>query len=116
MNAVNLIGRITATPELKASKTGKAYVQCTIAVQCSRDETLFVDGTAFDKTAETMAKYLHKGSLIGVSGRLVGKKWTDKDGNRREKISVGIDRFTFAESEKKKSEPTVEDEDEDEEN
>lgn len=112
MNAVNLIGRLTATPELKATKTGKAYVQCTIAVQTSKDETLFVDGAAFDKTAETMAKYLHKGSLIGVSGRLVGKKWTDKDGNRREKISVGIDRFTFAEGAKKKSDQDVEVEDE----
>ena len=112
MNAVNLIGRLTATPELKESKTGKNYVQCTIAVQCSRDDTLFVDGTAFDKTAETMAKYLHKGSLIGVSGRLVGKKWTDKDGNRREKISVGIDRFTFAENAAKKSDPDADAEDE----
>lgn len=112
MNAVNLIGRITATPELRESKTGKKYVQCTIAVQTGKDETLFVDGTAFDKTAETMARYLEKGTLIGVSGRLVGKKWTDKEGKRREKISVGIDRFTFAESGKKKSEPTVEDEDE----
>lgn len=113
MNAVNLIGRLTATPELSESKTGKKYVQCTIAVQTSKDETLFVDATAFDKTAETMVKYLHKGSLIGVSGRLVGKKWTDKNGNRREKISVGIDRFTFAESAKKQAEPDVEVEDED---
>lgn len=111
MNAVNLIGRLTATPELKESKTGKKYVQCTIAVQTSKDEALFVDGTAFDKTAETMTKYLHKGSLIGVSGRLVGKKWTDKEGKRREKISVGIERFTFAESSGKK-EPDVEVDDE----
>ena len=108
MNAVNLIGRLTADPELKSSKTGKSYVQCMIAVQTGKDETLFVDGTAFDKTAETMAKYLKKGALIGVSGRLVGKKWTDKDGNRREKISVGIDRFTFAESAKKKTDPDAE--------
>ena len=112
MNAVNLIGRLTATPELKESKTGKKYVQCTIAVQTGKDETLFVDGTAFEKTAETMAKYLKKGSLIGVSGRLVGKKWTDKDGKRREKVSVGIDRFTFAENAAKKAEPDVDTEDE----
>lgn len=112
MNAVNLIGRLTVTPELKESQSGKKYIQCTIAVRTGKGETLFVDGTAFDKTAETMARYLKKGALIGVSGRLVGKKWTDKDGKRREKISVGIEQFTFAESAVKKAEPDVDTEDE----
>jgi single-strand DNA-binding protein len=64
-----------------------------------REETLFIDVTAWDKTAEFCKNYLHKGSGIFVEGRLKEDKWEDKQtGQNRSKITVVAERVQFADS------------------
>ena len=70
MNSINLIGRLTANPELKYSKTGKPFCNFSIAVNYNKDETDFINCSTFDIIAENVAKYTSKGRNLGVSGTL----------------------------------------------
>ena len=71
LNKVFLIGRITNDIELKSSNTTD-YVYFNLAVnRQSKDKKAdFISCTAFGETAKLMDKYLAKGSLISVEGRL----------------------------------------------
>lgn len=70
MNNINLIGRLTANVELKFSKQGKEYCNFSLAVNYNKDETDFINCTAFDKIAENISKYTSKGKMLAVSGTL----------------------------------------------
>lgn len=71
MNNIQLIGRLTKTPELQTSKTTD-YCRFSIAVDRvgQKDTTDFFNCTAFGKTAEVICDYVKKGNQIGVSGSL----------------------------------------------
>ena len=71
MNSIQLIGRLTKTPELQASKNTN-YCRFSIAVDRvgQKDTTDFFNCTAFGKTAEVICDYVKKGNQIGISGSL----------------------------------------------
>ena len=107
LNKVLITGRLTRDPELKYIPSGTAV--CDIRLASSRrfmgkdsgerkEETLFINVTAWGKTAEFCNEYLHKGTAILVEGRLKLETWQDKDGNNRDRISITADRIQFAES------------------
>ena len=56
---------------------------------------LFVDITAFGRTAEVMNQYLKKGSKLLVEGRLKLDSWTDREGGKRSKHTVVIENMTM---------------------
>ena len=90
MNSVNLIGRLTAKPELRYTPAGKAVCDLRLAVNVrskDKEETLFVAVTVWEKTAENCAQFLDKGRQIGVSGSLRLEQW-EKDGEKRSIIKV----------------------------
>ena len=60
-----------------------------------KEETCFVDLTAFGKTAEVINQYFSKGKPILVEGRLKFSQWDDKQGNKRSKLSVIVENFEF---------------------
>lgn len=78
MNSVCLVGNITFDPELQHTASGTP--RCRFQVACNRrkktpsgeweDAADFVYVTAFDRTAENVAKFLRKGNKVGVTGRL----------------------------------------------
>ncbi len=94
MNAVNLVGRLVADPELKNSQKGRSYCRMRIAVTGRRSkgdsnpEALYVDVTTFGGEAEACARHLSQGSKVAVSGRLSYREWTGKDGSKRSAYSV----------------------------
>ena len=47
-----------------------------------------------------MSKYCHKGDLIGVKGQLQSSSFEDKEGNKRYKTDVRVDKLTFLSSKK----------------
>ena len=107
LNKVLITGRLTRDPELKYIPSGTAV--CEMRLASSRrfsgkdsgerkEETLFINVTAWGKTAEFCNEYMHKGSAIYVEGRLKQDTWEDKDGNKRERFSINADRIQFAES------------------
>lgn len=77
INVVTIIGRVTVTPELKKTTTGKSVVKIPIANDLTKDKTIFVNITAYNHSAEYIAKYAKKGTTIAVSGYL--EVWRDSD-------------------------------------
>ena len=105
INNIVLVGRTTKDMELKQSSGGSAYVQFILAVNRTfkdgngEQQADFITCIAWNKTAETLARYVSKGALIGVEGRLQVRSY-EKDGCRQWVSEVVINRFTFLESKK----------------
>ena len=114
-NKVILIGRLTAKPELKYTKSGNAVTNFDLAVQrtyknptTDEYDVDFISCVAWMKTAEVLAHYTDKGHKIGVSGRLEIRKWTQEvDGGsiNRYATEVIVEEVVFLESKPKKEEP-----------
>jgi single-strand DNA-binding protein len=97
LNAVALMGRLVRDPEYKVLADGTSLCNFTLAVDDDYKDkdgnkvTDFIDCTAWKQTAEYVTKYLTKGSLASVHGRLKSRKWEDKDGNKRTSWFVKCD-------------------------
>ena len=100
MNSSNLVGRLTHDPELKTTPNGVSVCSFTIAVNRPRvkDTTDFINCVVWRQSAEYLAKYGHKGSLVAVSGALTSRKYTDKEGNNRTTFEVIADNVSLCES------------------
>lgn len=98
MNSLNIIGRITATPELKVSNNTK-YTRFSVAVKriFAKDTTDFFNCTAFGKTAEIICEYVKKGQQIGVTGRI---EFNTKDGKTYHSVQVEQVEFLGSSSDK----------------
>ncbi len=97
MNISALIGRVTHTPELKVTKSGKSVVSFTLAVKrpFSTGETDFIDCVAWNKQAEIISKYISKGHIIGLQGHIEKRNYTNKNNEKRYVFEVVVDNFTF---------------------
>ncbi len=90
MNNVILVGRITRDVELRYTTTGLACVSMSIAIDNGKDENGnkkkadFPLVRVYGKQAENVAKYCHKGSVVGVLGKLKTREWEQGDGKRYE--------------------------------
>lgn len=104
MNNVNLTGRLTKEPELHYSQSGTPIVNFTIAVnrpytndKGERDADFF-QVVGFNGTAESVANYLNKGSLIAVEGRLQSRTYEREDGSTVWVTEVVANNVHFMES------------------
>jgi single-strand DNA-binding protein len=93
LNRVVLVGRLTRDPELRTSQAGKEIANFSIAVDGFRkdDDSSFFNVVAFGSTASFIGKYLQKGRLASVDGRLQQRKYTTKDGQARDVVEVLAD-------------------------
>lgn len=105
INNVTLIGRLTATPELRQTTTGKTVVSFCIAVERRFDRATsdFINIVAWNKTAEFVSKYFVKGDLIALTGSIQTRKYEDKDGNKRTAFEVLADDVSFCSTKKEKT-------------
>ena len=95
LNHITAAGRLTKDPELRRTQNGVAVASFTIA--CDRDikdasgnkPTDFIDCVAWRSTAEFIDKYLTRGRMVIVSGRLQMREWTDKSGAKRKNAGIG---------------------------
>lgn len=100
MNQVTLVGRLSRSPELRYSSSGKAMAFLTIAVdgfynkEKGETETDFIDIKLWGKVAENVAKYCVKGSLVSVVGRLKYSRY-EKGGEMVYKLEVVGDEVKF---------------------
>lgn len=96
INTVVLVGRLTKNPQEYATATGTTIATFTIAVNNGKDDgASFIDCRAFNKTAETIIRWCTKGKQIGVTGKLVQRKYTTKDGANRSTLEVLCDSVEF---------------------
>jgi single-strand DNA-binding protein len=103
LNRILLAGRLVADPVLKHLPTGTAIAEFRIAAgrkdkDTGKGDVVFINVAAFGKTADFCSEWLRKGSGVFIEGRLRHESWTDKDGNKREKITIAADRVSFGES------------------
>lgn len=94
MNNVSLIGRITNELEVKATTTGKQVLNFCVAVSKDKDTTYFIDCVAWNNTATNIARYLKKGSQIGISGMLTTRT-SEYNGQKRKYTEVMVNAFDF---------------------
>ena len=88
MNRVDLVGRLTRDPELRHTTSGRAVCQINLAInrtftnQSGEREADFINVVVWDKQAENVSKYVSKGRLVSVEGRLQSRSYDDKDGKK----------------------------------
>ncbi len=103
INRTVLVGRLTKDPELKYTGSNIAYVRFTMAVNRTfagpngEREADFISCIVWRKQAENMTRFVKKGSLIGIEGRIQTGSYDDKDGNRRYTTDVVCDSVQFLE-------------------
>ena len=103
INNVVLVGRLTRDPELKTTNSGTSVCSFTVAVdnrQKNPDGTKsasFIPCTAFQQSADNMSKFLKKGSLVGIVGRLNQRSYLNKDNVKVTVIEVLCDNVQFLE-------------------
>ncbi|MEJ6348802.1 single-stranded DNA-binding protein [Holzapfeliella sp. He02] len=99
MNTVQLIGRMVRDAELGTSKNGTNYTGFTLAVdryvKNGENTADFIRCKAFNKTAETITRNLHKGSQFGVEGSIQTGSYQDKDGKTVFTTDVLVRNITF---------------------
>lgn len=103
MNSVVLIGRLTRDPEVRYT-AGTQTAVCTFAVAIDRPvrsgeekKTDFPRVTVFGKQAENCERFLKKGRLVAIQGRLQTGSYTNKDGATVYTTDVIADRVEFLE-------------------
>lgn len=88
LNRVVLIGRLTADPELRYTNSGTAVASFSLAVdrprvgQNGERETDFINIVVWQKQAELVKQYLHKGRLAAVDGRLQIRSYDNREGQK----------------------------------
>ena len=101
LNAVCLMGRLAADPELKHTQNQIPVTSFRIAVDRTyqpkgqEKQTDWIDIVAWRNTAEFVTRYFHKGSMIAVQGSIQTRSYTDRDGNKRTAFEVVADNVFF---------------------
>jgi len=110
MNNVNLIGRLGAEPVARFTAEGTAVVNFSLAIdevkKGGSKKPIWVNATAWGKTAEVLKQYAVKGQKIGMEGRLSQSEWTDKDGKKVSQLMVTAERIELLEKPKEAPEST----------
>lgn len=108
MNNVILIGRLTKDPEIRYTNDNMAIGTFTLAIDRGKDKGAdFPKITVFGNQAENCNKYLSKGRLVAIAGRIRTGSY-EKDGRKVFTTDVIADRVQFLEWGEKKEEPAKE--------
>lgn len=101
-NQVLLLGNLTRDIELRHTQSGQALAKFGMAINRkytvngeSKEETCFVDLTAWGRQAEVLNQYVKKGSQLFVQGRLQYSTWESQEGGKRSKLEVVVENFQF---------------------
>lgn len=114
MNHITIIGRLTATPELKTTPNGTNVCSFTVAVERKfkgadgNPITDFVDCVAWKHTAEFLCKYFDKGVRVAVAGELQTRIYEDKDNKKVKVCEVLASDIEFADGKAQTSERPAE--------
>lgn len=91
VNKCIFIGRLVRDPEARNTRNGDSVVNFSIACNekfKDRESVEYVNIVAFGKLGDICAKYLKKGSMVYVEGRMQTSKYTDKSGVERYRTDI----------------------------
>lgn len=104
INRIVLVGRLTRDPELrKTTQNNTSVVSFTVAVDdrfknaAGERTTSFIPCIAWRDIADSVSKFTHKGSLVGVEGRLTQRTYVSKEGKNVSVFEVVCDSVQFLE-------------------
>ncbi len=106
INKVLISGNLTRDPELRSTASGTSVLSFGVAVNDRRrnqqtgeweDYPNFIDCTMFGSRAESVSRFISKGSKVAIEGKLRWSQW-ERDGQRRSKIEVIVDEIEFMSS------------------
>ena len=117
INRVTLVGRLTRDAELRSLPSGRSVCSLRVACNSSRidpdgeriERPNYFDVSVFGAAAESVARYLGKGSRIGVDGRLEWREWESEQGHRQA-VSIVADVVQFLDDPSRGKEREVGDE------
>lgn len=105
MNKAILIGRLTRDPELRYTSSNRAVCQFTVAIDrpftnqaSGQREADFINVVAWDKTGENVGKFMTKGRLIAVEGRIQTRNYDNNEGRKVYVTEVIASNVQFLES------------------
>ncbi|AYX89320.1 single-stranded DNA-binding protein [Staphylococcus cohnii] len=104
INRVILVGRLTKDPEFRTTPSGVNVATFTLAVNRTftnaqgEREADFINCVVFRKQAENVNKYLFKGHLAGVDGRIQSRSYENQEGRRIFVTEVVTDSVQFLET------------------
>lgn len=111
LNNVCLTGRLTADPEIRTTTSGAKVTSFCLAVtrdyvkQGAERETDWIDCVGWNQIADLIGRYLHKGSLVAVTGRIQTRTYEDRDGKNRKVTEVTLTNISFLDKKEAKEEP-----------
>ncbi|MBI5186841.1 MAG: single-stranded DNA-binding protein [Nitrospinae bacterium] len=101
-NKVFLMGNLTRDPELRYTASGASVTSFGLAINSKykhgeemKEETCFVDITAWGRLGETCSEYLSKGKPVFIEGRLNYRSWETAEGQKRSKLEVVASNVQF---------------------
>ena len=103
INRVIISGNLTRDPELRSTASGLPVLGFGVAVNDRRrnqqtgeweDYPNFIDCTMFGARAESLSRFLSKGTKVAIEGKLRWSQW-ERDGQKRSKIEVIVDELEF---------------------
>ena len=105
LNKIFLQGRLVADPELRHTQSGVAVASFRLAVdrdfkdrETGERKADFINIVAWRQTGEFVSRFLTKGRMAIVEGKLQIRDYTDRDGNRRYSTEVIADNVYFGDS------------------
>ena len=103
INRVVLVGRLTRDPELRRTGAGNSVCSFTVAVDNrmknpdGTKSASFIPCVVFQQSADNMARFLKKGALVGIEGRLNQRSYQRQDGTKANVLEVLCDSVQFLE-------------------
>ncbi|MCL5017339.1 MAG: single-stranded DNA-binding protein [Patescibacteria group bacterium] len=96
LNKVFILGRVTADPVLKSTPTGMQVVNFSVATNrvwndksgTRKEDTEFHSVVVWGRQAEVASRFLKKGGLVLIEGRLQTRTWEDKTGQKRKTTEI----------------------------
>lgn len=112
-NTINLIGRAGITPVIRTFENGVKLAKFSLAtneivteVNGKKNETQWHNIVAWGKKAELIEKFVKKGQLMAVDGKLVNRSFIANDGSRRKMTEIQVNEILLINTNKKGDTPT----------
>lgn len=102
INTAIIVGRVTRDIELRSTQSGHPVASFTLAVDRGKkdDGADFINCVAWNKSAELISQYVHKGDMFGVTGSIRTRSYENKEGKKVTATEVMVQNFQFLQPKK----------------
>lgn len=103
INRVVLVGRLTRDPELRSLPSGVSVCGLRLACSSSRrdaegdyhERPNYFDVSVYGGPAESVSRYMRKGSRVAIDGRLEWREWETAEQQKRQAVNIVADTVQF---------------------